>query len=65
MGKAILKDLINATMEFQELAADVGIPSKNLHRMLGPYGNPSTANCFDVLRALQKMIGVQLKVKAA
>ena len=65
IGKAILKDFINATMGFEELAADVGIPSKSLHRMLGPHGNPSTANFFAVLRALQKMIGVQLKVKAA
>ena len=65
IGKAILKDFINATIGFEELAADVGIPSKSLHRMLGPHGNPSTANFFAVLRALQKMIGVQLKVKAA
>ena len=65
IGKAILKDFINATMGFEELAADVGIPSKSLHRMLGPHGNPNTANFFAVLRALQKRMGVQLRVKAA
>ena len=65
IGKAILKDFINATVGFEELAAAVRIPSKSLHRMLGLHGNPSTANFFAVLRALQKMMGVQLKVKAA
>ncbi len=65
IGKAILKDFINATMGFEELAAAVQIPSKSLHRMLGPNGNPNTANFFAVLRALQKRMGVQLKVKAA
>ena len=65
VGKGILKDFINATIGFEELAAAVRIPSKSLHRMLGPNGNPSTANFFAVLRVLQNRIGVQLKVKAA
>lgn len=65
IGKAILRDFINATIGFEELAAAVRIPSKSLHRMLGPRGNPSTANFFAVLRALQKKVGVRLKVKAA
>ena len=65
MGKAVLKDFINATIGFEKLAALVRIPSKSLHRMLSPHGNPSTASFFAILRALQQQIGVQLKVKAA
>jgi DNA-binding phage protein len=65
IGKAILKDFINATIGFEKLATTVQIPSKSLHRMLSPNGNPSTANFFAVLRALQEEVGVQLKVKAA
>jgi len=65
IGKAILKDFINATVGFEKLATIVRIPSKSLHRMLSPNGNPSTANFFAVLRALQEEIGVQLKVRAA
>lgn len=65
IGKAILKDFINATIGFEKLATIVRIPSKSLHRMLSPNGNPSTANFFAILRALQEEIGVQLKVKAA
>jgi len=65
IGKAILKDFINATIGFEKLATIVRIPSKSLHRMLSPTGNPSTANFFAVLRVLQEELGVQLKVKAA
>lgn len=63
-GKAILKDFINATIGFEKLSAMVHIPSKSLHRMLGPSGNPSTENFFVVLRTLQLEVGVQLRVGA-
>jgi hypothetical protein len=41
-GKAILRDLVNATVGFEALAAAVNKSSKSLHRMLAPHGNPST-----------------------
>jgi DNA-binding phage protein len=65
VGKAVLKDLINATIGFEKLAAAVEIPSKSLHRMLGPGGNPNTKSFFAVLRALQEREGVHLRVRAA
>ena len=34
-GKAVLRDVINATIGFQELSIAVRKPSKSLHRMLG------------------------------
>ncbi len=64
-GKAVLKDLINATIGFEELARLVDKPSKSLYRMLGPNGNPNTANFFAIVRALQKKVGVRLTVRAA
>ena len=63
-GKAVLRDLINATIGFEQLAAELRKPSKSLHRMLGPNGNPSTANFFAILQVLQKRVGVKLTVKA-
>ena len=33
-GKAILRDLVNATIGFEELASVLKKPSKSLHRML-------------------------------
>ena len=41
--RAVLCDLINATVGFEQLAADLQKPSKSLHRMLGPSGNPLKA----------------------
>ena len=53
------------TISFEELARLVNKPSKSLHRMLGPNGNPNTANFFAIVRALQKKVGVRLTVKVA
>ncbi len=65
LGKTILRDVINATTGFEPLSAALGKPSKSLHRMLGPGGNPSTKNFFAILRAVQQKVGVRLKVRAA
>jgi len=63
-GKAILRDLVNATVGFEELAAEIKKPSKSLHRMLAPRGNPSTENFFGIVNALQKKTRVKLHVTA-
>lgn len=63
-GKAILRDLVNATVGFEALARDVRKPSKSLHRMLAPRGNPSTENFFGIVRALQRRARVRLWVTA-
>jgi len=63
-GKAILRDLVNATVGFEELAANLHKPSKSLHRMLAPHGNPNTENFFRIVNALQKKTRVRLRVTA-
>ena len=63
-GKAILRDLVNATVGFEGLATAVRKPSKSLHRMLAPRGNPSTENFFAIVSALQKKTRVKLRVTA-
>ena len=40
-ARLILRDLVNATLGFEQLAALTAKPSKSLHRMLSPKGNPS------------------------
>lgn len=62
-GKALLRDLINATVGFETLAADIHKPSKSLHRMLAPSGNPSTENFFGIVSALQEKTKVRLRVR--
>ena len=63
-GKAVLRDLVNATVGFEGLAAEVKKPSKSLHRMLAPHGNPSAENFFGIVKALQKKTRVRLRVMA-
>ena len=47
-----MRDLVNATIGFEGLAAEINKPNKTLHRMLAPHGNPSTQNFFGlVMRA--------------
>jgi hypothetical protein len=63
-GKAILRDLVNATIGFEGLAAELRKPSKSLHRMLGRHGNPSTETFFGIVGALQRKTRVRLRVTA-
>jgi len=64
-AKTILRDYINATVGFTELAEATHIPSKSLMRMLGPTGNPRAGNLFEVVSFLQHREGVRFQLKAA
>lgn len=63
-GKAVLRDYINATLGFEELAEEVGTPSKSLMRMLSEKGNPTASKLFAVISHLQQSTGVKLAVGA-
>ncbi|MDF1848280.1 MAG: transcriptional regulator [Parvibaculaceae bacterium] len=64
-GKAVLRNYINATIGFEELAAGVDKPSPSLMRMFSEKGNPRADNLFSVIQHLQKATGVNLAVKVA
>src|ERR1700688_4543035 len=64
-AKTILRDYINATVGFTELAEATHIPSKSLMRMLGPSGNPRTDSLFVVVSFLQRHEGVRFRLRAA
>ncbi|HUI79010.1 MAG TPA: hypothetical protein VLY24_13885 [Bryobacteraceae bacterium] len=64
-AKTILRDYINATVGFIEVAQATHIPSKSLMRMFGPSGNPRAENLFEVVSFLQRHEGVRFHVKAA
>ena len=63
-GKIVLRDYINATIGFEELASRVDKPPKSLMRMFGSQGNPQARNLFDVIGCLQEHEGVHLEVHA-
>jgi len=64
-GKAILRDYINATIGFEELATLTAKSPKSLMRMFGPKGNPQARNLFEIIGHLQKREGLRLEVHAA
>ena len=63
-GKLVFRDYINATVGFEELAEEVGKPSKSLMRMFSMKGNPTAESLFSVISHLQKATGVHLAVGA-
>lgn len=48
-GKHLLRDYLNATETFPELAKAVHKDVKSLRRMLGSKGNPTANNLFQVI----------------
>src|SRR5437667_3894920 len=67
-ARLILRELVNATVGFEGLAAETAKPAKSLHRMLSKQGNPTMDNLAAILGVLRKKLGVDLQahtVKAA
>lgn len=65
VGKSLLRDCINATVGFSELAEKTGIPNKSLQRMFGKNGNPQGDNLFRVIAALLEYNNASLGVVTA
>jgi DNA-binding phage protein len=63
-GKTILRDYINATVGFSDLAEATRIPPKSLMRMLGPAGNPRADNLFEIVSFLQHREGLRFEIRA-
>ena len=59
-ARLILRDLVNATIGFEQLATMTQKPSKSLHRMLSPTGNPSMDNLAAIFLAMREKLQVSL-----
>ena len=60
-ARLMLRDLINATIGFEQLAALTAKPSKSLHRMLSPSGNPSMDNLAAIFHAIRECLNVNFE----
>ena len=60
-AKLVLRDLVNATVGFEALAADVRKPSKSLHRMLSRAGNPTMESLSAIFVAIKNALHVDIK----
>ena len=63
-ARLILRDLVNATLGFETLAAETATPSKSLHPMLSRKGNPSMDNLAAIFDVVRKKLGVNLHARA-
>src|SRR5574343_334910 len=61
-ARIILRDLVNATVGFEQLAEITHKPSKSLHRMLSPKGNPSMDNLAAIFGAIRNWLKVTFDV---
>jgi DNA-binding phage protein len=52
-AKLLLRDLVNATVGFEELAERINKPSKSVHRMLSLSGNPTMDNLSVIFAAVK------------
>lgn len=63
VGKILLRDYINATVGFEDLAEATHKNPKSLMRMLSVEGNPRADNLFSVIAHLQRNEGIELDVR--
>lgn len=63
-ARLVLRDLINASVGFEALAAATKTPSKSLHRMLSDRGNPSMDNLAAIFGVVRKRLGVDIQAHA-
>jgi hypothetical protein len=62
LGKAILRDYINATITFEVLSKWMEKNPKSIMRMLSPTGNPTSQSLFMIFHIIQKLKRVHFKV---
>lgn len=62
-ARLIVRDLVNATVGFEGLAAATGKPAESLHRMLSKTGNPGMDNLAAIIGVLRKKLGVALEAR--
>ena len=63
-ARLILRDLVNATVGFEALAKQLGVPAGRLHSMLSVTANPSMSHLSAIFEALQKELKVSLLAEA-
>jgi DNA-binding phage protein len=62
-ARLILRDIVNATVGFEQLAIETSKPSKSLHRMLSAKGNPTMDNLTAIFNVLRKNMNININVQ--
>ncbi len=61
-ARLVLRELVSATVGFEELAIATSKPSKSLQRMLSAKGNPTMDDLTNIINVLCKKLNVDIKV---
>ncbi len=64
LAKELLRDYINATVGFPDVAKHTKLHVKTIHQMFGPKGNPTASNLFAIVAYLQHAEGVRFEVRS-
>jgi DNA-binding phage protein len=64
-GLSMLRDLVHAEITFKELARQIGLGEKTLHRMLNRNGNPTARNLGIIVRSIAEDLHIKPHVKLA
>ena len=57
-ARLLLRDVVNATVGFEQIAAATNRPSKSVHRMLSARGNPTMESLSAVFSAIRKVLDI-------
>jgi len=64
IARLMLRDLVNATMGFEQLAMLTAKSSKSLHRMLSAEGNPGMDNLAAIIDAIRLQLKVSVEARS-
>lgn len=60
-SRLLLRDVVNATVGFEQIAVATNRPSKSVHRMLSARGNPTMKSLSVVFSAIRKVLNVSFE----
>lgn len=64
-ARLILRELVHSTIGFEYLAEELDKPSKSVHRMLSPKGNPTMDNLTHIFAVLQQQLHFDIEIRSA
>jgi len=62
-SRLLLRDVVNATVGFEQIAKATNRPSKSVHRMLSARGNPTMESLSAVFSAIREVLNVSFETR--
>lgn len=62
-ARLLLREVVNATVGFEQIAVETKRPNKSVHRMLSVRGNPTMESLSAIFSATRKVLNVRFETK--